>query len=141
MHTHHATATHLSPSSHLPLAGDAADAEAAARRTWHPLEGLAIGTLHGMSPGCDTTVTVEAVLDQSADLAVADRVAWVHASRTYRNTVVLATTDGYLIASVSPELDWAAATRLVPTEHAPRIVSVASAYGVLPVLVPVEATV
>jgi len=104
---------------------------------WHALTGLPIGILRGMMPGTDVEVQVEQVIEETADLAVADRVAWVLAGRTGRQHVVLTSATGYLVASVSPELDWAGAMRLEAGEYAPRIVSVASADGVLPVLLPI----
>lgn len=104
---------------------------------WHALQGLAIGILRGMSPGTDVEVVVEQVFEEAADLAVADRVAWILSGRTGRQHVVLASSTGYLVATVSPDLDWAAAMRLEPGQFSPRIVSVASADGVLPVLLPV----
>ncbi|MCB0878945.1 MAG: hypothetical protein KDC46_08195 [Thermoleophilia bacterium] len=104
---------------------------------WHALHGLPIGILRGLAPGCDVEVLVEQVIEEASDLAVADRVAWILSGRTGRQHVVLAASTGYLVAIVGPELDWAAAMRLEPGEHAPRIVSVANADGVLPVLVPV----
>ncbi len=45
--------------------------------------------------------------------------------------------DMILVATVSPDLDWAASMRLEPGAHAPRIVSVATGDGVLPVLLSV----
>lgn len=104
---------------------------------WHALQGMPIGILRGLAPGTDVEVQVEQVLEQTADLAVADRVAWILSGRTGRQHVVLASANGYLVATVSPQLDWAAAMRLEPGEHAPRVVSVASGEGVLPVLLPV----
>lgn len=104
---------------------------------WHALHGLPIGILRGYAPGTDVEVVVEQVFEETADLAVADRVAWILAGRTGRQHVVLAGATGYLVATVSPNLDWAAAMRLEPGQYAPRIVSVASAEGVLPVLLPV----
>lgn len=104
---------------------------------WHALQGLAIGILRGLAPGTDVEVCVEQVLEEASDLAVADRVAWIIAGRTGRQHVVLASSTGYLVATVSPDLDWAAAMRLEPGEYAPRVVSVATADGVLPVLLPV----
>src|SRR5687768_13682753 len=104
---------------------------------WHALQGLAIGILRGLAPGTDVEVVVEQVFEEAADLAVADRVAWIMAGRTDRQHVVLASATGYLVAMVSPDLDWAAAMRLEPGEYAPRIVSVATQDGVLPILLPV----
>lgn len=104
---------------------------------WHALQGLAIGILRGMAPGTDVEVLVEQVFEEAADLAVADRVAWIMSGRSGRAHVVLASATGYLVAIVSPNLDWAAAMRLEPGEYAPRIVSVATPDGVLPVLLPV----
>lgn len=104
---------------------------------WHAMKGLPIGILRGLSPGTDVEVCVETICEEAADLAVADRVAWILSGRTGTQHVVLATSTGYLVAIVGPELDWAAAMRLEPGEYAPRVVSVATADGVLPVLVPV----
>jgi hypothetical protein len=104
---------------------------------WHALAGLPIGILRGLSPGTDVEVQVEQVHEEATDLAVADRVAWILSGRTGRQHVVLASSSGYLVATVSPDLDWAAAMRLEAGEHAPRIVSVATGDGVLPVLLPV----
>lgn len=101
---------------------------------WHALQGLPIGTLRGMSPGTDVEVRVEQVFEETGDLAVADRVAWILTGRTGVQHVVLASATGYLVAIVGPELDWAGAMRMVPGEYAPRIVSVATVDGVLPVL-------
>lgn len=134
MNFHHATAAEIVPTitEHAELAHAAAPVTG-----WHALQGLPIGILRGMSPGTDVEVQVEQVLEEAADLAVADRVAWIMAGRTGRQHVVLASSAGYLVATVSPDLDWAGAMRMEPGEHSPRIVSVASAAGVLPVLVPV----
>ena len=104
---------------------------------WHALEGIAIGILRGLAPGTDVEVIVEQVVEEATDLAVADRVAWILTGRTGRQHVVLASTAGYLVATVSPELDWAAAMRMEPGEYAPQVVSVANVDGVLPVLRPV----
>ena len=136
MNSHLATAAEIVPTTD-PIA-DIAELPGHAPITgWHALQGLAIGILRGMSPGTDVEVTVEQVYEEAADLAVADRVAWILAGRTGRQHVVLASSTGYLVATVSPDLDWAAAMRLEPGEYSPRIVSVASADGVLPVLLPV----
>jgi hypothetical protein len=104
---------------------------------WHALEGMPIGVLRGLSPGTDVEVCIHTVCEEAADLAVADRVAWILSGRTGCQHVVLATSTGYLVAIVGPELDWAAAMRLEPGSYSPRIVSVATADGVLPVLLPV----
>lgn len=104
---------------------------------WHALTGLPIGVLRGLSPGTDLAVVVEQVLEQSEDLAVADRVAWVRTARSGRQHVVLASTTGYLVALLAPDLDWAAAMRMEPAQYAPQLVSVATPDGVLPVLVAV----
>lgn len=104
---------------------------------WSALVGLPIGILRGLSPGTDVEVCVEAICEEASDLAVADRVAWILSGRTGRQHVVLAASTGYLVGIVGPELDWAAAMRMEPGEFAPRIVSVASADGVLPVLLPI----
>lgn len=135
MNSHHAAAAHIVPTTehaeladlpgHAPITG------------WHALHGLAIGILRGMSPGTDVEVCVQQVFEEAADLAVADRVAWILAGRSGRQHVVLASSLGYLVATVGPDLDWAAAMRLEPGEYSPRIVSVATADGVLPVLLPV----
>ncbi len=135
MNSHHAAAAHIVPTTehaeladlpgHEPITG------------WHAMQGLVIGILRGMSPGTDCEVRVEQVFEEASDLAVADRVAWILSGRTGRQHVVLASSTGYLVAIVGPELDWAAAMRLEPGEYSPRIVSVATADGVLPVLLPV----
>lgn len=127
-----ATAPSLTPDEHAELV-----AHFGAHRHvtgWHAMQGLPLGILRGMSPGTDVQVLVEAVHEEAADLAVADRVAWVMSRRTGRQHVVLAGSSGYLVATVSPALDWAAAMRLEPAAWSPRVVSVASAEGVLPVL-------
>jgi hypothetical protein len=121
----HALPADLAPTSHAPITG------------WHALQGLPIGILRGLAPGTDVEVTVEQVVEEAVDLAVADRVAWIMTGRTGRQHLVLAASNGYLVATVSPQLDWAAAMRLECGELAPRIVSVATADGVLPILLPV----
>lgn len=121
----------------VPTSPDADFAEALPSQPitgWHAPEGISLGVLAGLSPGTDLEVDVHQVVEEARDLAVADRVAWILTSRTGRVHVVLASTAGYLVATVSPDLDWAAAMRLQPGQFAPRIVSVASADGVLPVL-------
>jgi hypothetical protein len=133
MNFHHAAAAELMPTTTDAVELDALPGHAPITG-WHALQGLAIGILRGMSPGTDVEVTVEQVFEEAADLAVADRVAWILAGRTGRQHVVLASSTGYLVATVSPDLDWAAAMRLEPGEYSPRIVSVATADGVLPVL-------
>lgn len=121
----HAELAYVPDGAHAPITG------------WHALQGIAIGILRGLAPGTDVEVCVEQVVEEAADLAVADRVAWILSGRTGRQHVVLAAATGYLVATLSPELDWAAAMRLEAGEHAPRIVSVATADGVLPILLPV----
>lgn len=137
MHSHLASAADI-----VPTAADPAELAAvlpghASVTGWHALHGLAIGILRGASPGTDVEVVVEQVFEEAADLAVADRVAWIMAGRSGRQHVVLASATGYLVVMVSPDLDWAAAMRLEPGRYAPRIVSVATPDGVLPVLLPV----
>lgn len=102
---------------------------------WHPLDGMTIGVLPGFAPGEDIEVVIEQVVDSSDDLAVADRVAWVLAARCGRQHAVLASAEGFLVAVIEPELDWAAAMRLESYSYAPHVVSVATPEGVLPVLV------
>lgn len=102
---------------------------------WHAFQGLPIGMFPGMSPGTDLEVAVDQVFEETTDLAVADRVAYVLASRSGVNHVVLTSATGYIVATLSVELDWAASMRLVAYEHMPRIASVAGAEGVMPVLV------
>ena len=113
----------------LPAHTDATDAQ-----SWHPLNGITIGHLRGLAPGTDVVVSITEVVEATADLAIADRVAYVVTARTGHDHVVLAGEDCYLVASVSPSLDWAAAMRLVAAPEMPRIVSVASAEGILPIL-------
>ena len=133
MNSHHALAADIVPT-------DATSSEALLDGAfepitgWHALVGIPIGILRGLSPGTDVEVQVEGVYETAADLAVADRVAWIMSGRTGRQHVVLASANGYIVATVSPSLDWAAAMRLEPGEYSPRIVSVATADGVLPVL-------
>lgn len=102
---------------------------------WHAYNGLPIGQFPGMSPGTDLEIAVDQVFEETTDLAVADRIAYVLAGRTGVNHVVLTSSTGYLVATLAVELDWAAAMRLSTYDYAPRIVSVASAVGVMPVLV------
>ncbi|MCW2926902.1 MAG: hypothetical protein JWM86_870 [Thermoleophilia bacterium] len=135
MNSHLATAAHIVPTD--TAFAEAVLDHAAPITGWHALQGLALGILRGYAPGTDVEVQIEQVLEEASDLAVADRVAWILAGRTGQQHVVLASATGYLVATVSPMLDWAAAMRLEPGVHAPRIVSVAGAEGVLPVLLPV----
>ena len=139
MSHHLATAAQIVPTTVAEPIADVAEQLHGHRPVtgWHALQGLAIGILRGMSPGTDVEVCVEQVYEEAADLAVADRVAWIMAGRTGRQHVVLASSSGYLVATVTPELDWAAAMRLEPGQFSPRVVSVANADGVLPVLLPV----
>lgn len=133
-----AHAAEISPTAPAaPLAVEGAAAALEHVTGWHALVGLPIGVLRGMSPGTDLEVIVEGVHEQTPDLAVADRVAWILSGRTGRQHVVLATATGYLVATVSPMLDWAAAMRLEPNVYSPRVVSVAAPDGVLPVLLPI----
>lgn len=127
-----ATATTPTIDEHAELAADLAGHRPVTG--WHAMQGLPIGILRGMSPGTDVQVQVEQVHEESLDLAVADRVAWVMSGRTGRQHVVLASSTGYLVATVSPALDWAAAMRMEPAPYCPQVVSVASPEGVLPVL-------
>jgi hypothetical protein len=119
---------------HDPNASHARTHSPHAPATWHPLNGVALGHLRGLAPGTDVTVSIVEVVDASEDLAIADRVAYVVTSRTGVDHVVVAGTGCYLVASVTPSLDWAAAMRLVPNPGMPRIVSVANADGILPIL-------
>lgn len=127
---HEDLATHaeaLSTAQHAPVTG------------WHALAGMQLGYLRGLAPGTDVPIHVAAIAEEAADLAVADRVAYVLTQRTGTGHVALAASDRYLVAQLTPELDWAAAMRLVPMPHMPRIVSVASAEGILPILLPATA--
>lgn len=138
MNSHLATAAQIVPTDpQLAAAGSAELPGHAPITGWHALQGMAIGILRGFAPGTDVEVQVEQVLEEAADLAVADRVAWILTGRTGRQHVVLASSAGYLVATVSPDLDWAAAMRMEAGQYAPRIVSVATPDGVLPVLLPV----
>lgn len=101
---------------------------------WHALQGLPIGILRGLIPGTDLQIAVDDVLEETGDLAVADRVAYIMSERTGRQHVVLSSSNGYLVATLSTDLDWAAAMRLEIGTYAPRIVSVATGEGVLPLL-------
>ena len=114
MNSNRLASAHIVPTTELA-------AETAPITGWHAFQGLPIGYFPGMSPG--------------TDLAVADRVAYVLAQRSGVNHVVVASNTGYIVATLSHELDWAASMRLVGYEHMPRICSVAGAEGVMPVLV------
>jgi hypothetical protein len=140
MNSHAATAQLAPVDADLAVREDLVALEGAHARItgWHALEGLPLGVLRGLAPGTDVTVSIDQVVEEASDLAVADRVAWILAGRTGIQHVVLASTSGYLVATVSPELDWAAAMRLEPTDWAPRVVSVATADGVLPILLPIQ---
>lgn len=102
---------------------------------WHPLQGMQLGHLPGLAPGTDVPVLIASIADEAPELAIADRVAFVLTRRTGVGHVVLEGTGIYYVARLTPELDWAAAMRLVTLEHMPRIISVASAEGILPMLI------
>lgn len=137
MNSHLATAADIVPTNADAVRRAAPELHTQPITGWHAMQGLPIGILRGLSPGTDVEVQVEQVLEEAADLAVADRVAWILSGRTGRQHVVLASSTGYIVATVTPMLDWAAAMRLEPGAYAPRIVSVATADGVLPILLPV----
>ncbi|MCW2950614.1 MAG: hypothetical protein JWN41_1627, partial [Thermoleophilia bacterium] len=42
---------------------------------WHAFDGLPIGVFPGLSPGTDLVVAIDRVFEETADLAIADRVA------------------------------------------------------------------
>lgn len=128
MNFDHATATNAETTNH-----DASLAATSPITGWHALNGLPIGVLRGLSPGTDLEIAIGSVAEHCLDLAVADRVAWVLAQRTGESHVVLESSHGYVVATVGPQLDWAAAMRLQRYAHAPVIISVANMEGVLPV--------
>lgn len=105
---------------------------------WHALAGLPIGSRPVRHPDGRITqveVRVGHVIEHAAELAIADRVAYVLASRTGATHVVLATHDAFLVATIDDAwFNWTAAVETAPFEHAPRFVSVATADGVMPVL-------
>lgn len=81
---------------------------------------------------------VISVVDAAADLAVADRVAWVMSRRTGLPHVVAATGTTYLIVTTNIELFAEDAHRLTVNPQLP-IVTIATNDGMVPVF-PAEGT-
>lgn len=81
-------------------------------------------------------ITLDRVVEPVADLAVADRVAYVLAHRSGQTHAVIATTETYLVCSLVEQLSSADCHTITQSPGAPRIISVATATGVCPILTP-----
>lgn len=83
-----------------------------------------------------TDITIQRIIEPVADLAVADRVAYVLAHRTGQAHLVIAASNTYLVITCDTQLD-NADTQLIsqhPTQ--PRIISIATPSGITPMLTP-----
>jgi hypothetical protein len=79
-------------------------------------------------------ITIAEVIEPVADLAVADRVAWVLAHRSGSTHLVIATDHTYLVVTSDVPLDGADATLIAQPADAPRIISLATPSGIVPML-------
>lgn len=82
-------------------------------------------------------IHISCVVEPVADLAVADRVAWVLAQRSGTTHLVVATDHTYLVVTADVPLDGADAPHIAQTPAQPRIISIATPAGIVPMLTPI----
>lgn len=123
-------------------AGEAATADPLGAATAaHPLVGTTLGTIerrYGLMSSEDT-ITIAEVVATSGDLAIADRLAFVAAMERHHAVVVIEFDGWYLACTTERTLAPDEVSTLVPTDDAPRIMSVASERGITPALGPLSA--
>lgn len=122
-------------------------APALAPETTHPLVGMALGVAerrYGLMTSREV-VGIAEVIGTSGDLAVSDRLAFLAATRRPGTPVVVVELDGWFVACVPTHvLDAADYAALQPATDEPsdagvRVMSIATARGIMPVLGPLAA--
>jgi hypothetical protein len=101
-------------------------------------EQVALGTIerrYGLL-GCEEIVRVVQQLDRSGDLSVADRVAYVSAVQTHRQTVVFEQDGWFVVALLDRHLSADQAVALTTRRGGPRLMSVVDARGITPIVTP-----
>jgi len=81
-------------------------------------------------------IHLTSILETVDDLAIADRVAYVIATRTAATCLVVATETTFVIALCDTELTADDAVHVSPVHPTDRIVTIATPRGVIPLLAP-----
>lgn len=103
-----------------------------------PAVGIVLGTIerrYGLLT-CAEPVTVASVLERSGDLAVADRLAWLHTQRTHAQHVVFEHEGWYVVGCLERPLTADQADHVTPLALSPRLMSVVTDRGIVPVVGP-----
>lgn len=99
---------------------------------------VALGTVrrqYGLL-SCDETVLVSEVWQQTGDLAVADRMAFLLATRHHTNVAVFQQEGWYRVGPLERPMTVQQLAELTPADDEVRVMSVATSRGVIPVVGP-----
>lgn len=79
-------------------------------------------------------ISITSIIEPVEDLAIADRVAFILAHRTNTTHLVVATSTTYLVVTVDHDIDADDAHAIHQHPDLPRIVSVATTNGIIPII-------
>jgi hypothetical protein len=102
------------------------------------LEGVALGTIdrrYGLV-SCSETVRVAQAIARSGDLAVADRHAFIVASRMHTGVLVVEADGWYHIVVADRYLDFEQTLAMSALTGSPRLMSFVSERGIAPIVSP-----
>lgn len=102
------------------------------------LLGLAVGSIefrYGLL-SCDETISIEQVLNRAGDLAVADRLAFVYATRSHAQVAVLEMDGWYYVAALDRAITTAQVNDMRSLPGSPRVHSLVTQRGISPVVGP-----
>lgn len=102
------------------------------------VNGVAVGCIerrYGLLR-CEENVAVNAVFDRTGDLAVADRLAYVYASRTHEQVAVVEHDGWYYVGSLDRPLTLEQAAAMRPLDPSVRLHTLATARGITPIVSP-----
>lgn len=85
---------------------------------------------------CEERVQVTDVFDRTGDLAVADRLAFVYASRTHGEVAVFELDGWYYVGTLDRPLSPEQAASLRPGGDNPRLHSIVTERGIAPIVAP-----
>ncbi len=115
--------------------------DAALEAAFAAVNGLMLGTVqrrYGLLTS-EESVCVSHAIERCSDLAVADRVAWMHAVQLRRQVVVFEHDGWYWVGQLEVSLTPEQARDVVPLAVSPRLLSIASERGILPLVGPLAA--
>lgn len=102
------------------------------------VHGLMLGTIqrrYGLLAS-EESVRVSHAIERCSDLAVADRVAWMHAVQLRRQIVVFEHDGWYWVGQLETSLTPEQARDVTPLAVSPRLLSIASERGIVPLVGP-----